>query len=232
MLGRIEYIQGKGRQQPALEEVCGIACAKGTLFEPEGLRPWRVRRRLQKLRRFFLDQGVRRVLFPGGFPYRSAFFEFGQVDPMPFYRGAADLLVLGSLRVRGIEPGRAVAALSAPRLCPELTAAAERLCPQVRGLLIDVPGDGERYAAWLHRQYGLPVASHTRADVTAAFGPGGGRWGSVLHLYGARASLAEVEITVPGIDLPADCGEQVMAALWELGRLDRGTIQVCRRNPS
>ena len=38
----------------------------------------------------------------------------------------------------------------------ELTAAAERLCPLVRGLVIDAPG-GEDYARSLQARFGLPV---------------------------------------------------------------------------
>lgn len=38
-----------------------------------------------------------------------------------------------------------------------LFAAAERLCPQVRHLVVDVPGEGEELAAWLREEYGAAV---------------------------------------------------------------------------
>lgn len=67
-----------------------------------------------------------------------------------------------------------------------LFAAAERLCPQVRHLVVDVPGEGEELAAWLREEYGAAVLRPGGAapDVTLAFGPGGEERGRVLRLYG------------------------------------------------
>ena len=56
---------------------------------------------------------------------------------------------LAALRRAGILRVRATVALSGPRVSRPLFAAAERLCPQVRHLVVDVPGEGEELAAWL-----------------------------------------------------------------------------------
>ncbi len=226
MLGRIIYVRGPGRTGLELERIGELPLLRGTLFEPEGLRPWRLRRSLRQLGRLLERQGVRRLILPEGFPYAGAFSGFGRVELLPFYRAEADLLALGALGLDGVEPQRAWIALSASHLCPELTAAARRLCPQVRRLIIDVPGEGARYAAWLHRQYGLPVAPGTGADVTVAFAPGGGRWGRVLELGGEEPELGGLELAAPELALPEEYAARLMAALWERGALERGQLQV------
>ena len=132
------------------------------------------------------------------------------------WRGAADVLALGALDAEGIPRRRGRVALAASRLCPELEYAAERLCPLVRGLLIDAPG-GEDYARYLQAKFGLPVTPPAAgADVTVAFGPNGGRWGRRLELHGT-ADLGGLTAAVEGVELPEDCWDQVLALLWEQG---------------
>lgn len=231
MLGKVSYAGRPGRAGAAVESVGRLSILSVTLFEPEGLPRWRLRRRIRHVIKILREGNVRRVIFPAGFPYQKEFAEFGQIEPLPFYRGIADLLVLGCLDGKGLDPARETAALSAPRLCPELMAAAERLCPRLKGLTIDVPGEGERYAAWLHRRYGLPVGPPGRAAVTVAFGPGGGRWGTVLSLHEGALSLAGLEVTAPEWELPPDCADRLLAAMWERGYLEREQLRVdIRRN--
>lgn len=96
---------------------------------------------------------------------------------------------------------------------------AQRLCPQVKGLLIQVPGAGEDYARWLHGQYGLPVApAAAGAEVTVAFSPGGPRWGRCLEVYG-DCRLDGLRLTAPGLDLPEEMEEPLLAVLWERGKI-------------
>lgn len=228
MLGWLGYVQGKGGVSVAPERVAGMPLLRGTLYEPEGLSPWRRERRLRKLKRLLAGERVKRLIIPAGFPYEDFFSDLGRVDALPFYRSIADMLALERLRLCGMEPKQAVIALSAPRLYPELTAAAMRLCPQVRGLLIDVPGEGERYAAWLHRAYGLPIGTPAHADVTVAFAPGSGRWGRVLLLSEERVSLAGLRVSAPSLELPRDCEQQLLAALWEQGLLGREALRVVK----
>lgn len=228
MLGWLGYVQEKGGVSVTPERIAGMPLLRGTIYEPEGLSPWRRDRRLRKLKRLLAREKVRRLIIPAGFPYEDFFSDLGRVDPLPFYRSIADLLALERLRLGGVGAKQAVVALSAPRLYPELTAAAMRLCPQVRGLLIDVPGEGARYAAWLHRAYGLPVGTPAHADVTVAFAPGGGRWGRELLLSEERVSLGGLHIAAPSLELPRNCEQQMLAALWEQGLLSREALRVVK----
>lgn len=225
MLGRVVWEQSPGRTELDLERLGGLTLARATVHVPEGQGRLRRRMGLRRARRFFEQNGVRRLILPQE-SGDSAFADFGRVDTLPFHRAVADLLALGALETAGVEPGRASVALSGPRLCPELRAAAERLCPQVRGLVIDVPGEGESYAAWLHRRYGLPVCPGARAEVTLSFGPGGGQWGTVLGLYEGGETLAGLRVTGPELELPGDCEDQLLAALWEQGGLEREKLRV------
>ena len=169
--------------------------------------------------------GVGRVILPQDFPWKDKLQVLRPVDVFPFWRGAADVLALGALDAENIPRNRGTAALSAPRLCPELEGAAQRLCPQVRGLLIDAPG-GLDFARYLQARYGLPVTPPSAgADVTVAFGEGGGRWGRSVELYpgGAWGGLS---LDAPGLELPENCAGQVLALLWEQGEVRREDLAV------
>lgn len=199
-----------------------LAMMTVTVYGPEGLPQWRLRRRLGRAEKTLLRGGARRVVLPEGFPYAQLLTGLRPVETLPFYRAIADVLALGALECQGVPPERGRVALSAPWLCPELMSTAERLCRRVRGLLIDVPGEGEEYARWLHGQYGLPVTPPPAgAEVTVAFGPGGRRWGQVLELHSGQAELGNLAVTAPGWELPGGCGDQILALLWELGAVSR-----------
>ena len=156
VVGQIELRREKGRFR--LEEVWlgPLAVMRAAVYEPEGLVPWRLARRLRRAERALARAGAGRVVLGRDFPYGDRLALLRPVDPLPFWRGCADVLALGALEAEGAPPSRGRAALSAPRLCPELERAAERLCPRVRGLLIDAPG-GADYARHLLGQVGLPV---------------------------------------------------------------------------
>lgn len=220
MIGQLVLIRGKGRFRVEEAALGPLKVLRATVFEPEGLAPWRLRRCLRRAERVLARAGAGRVILESGYPHRDRLTLLRPVDPLPLRRGCADVLVLGAMELAGVSPRRARAALSAPRLCPELERTAERLCPQVRGLLIDVPG-GEDYARYLQARFGLPVSpAAAGADVTAAFGPGGGRWGRRLELY-PGGTLNGLALRLEGLDLPEDCAEQVLALLWEQGELKR-----------
>ena len=225
MLGRVAWDSRPGRTELGLERLGGMTLARATVHVPPGLGRFRFRARLRRARRFFEQNGVRRLILPES-GENSWFSGFGRVDALPFYRAVADLLALGALETAGLRPEQASVALSGPRLCPELRAAAERLYPQVRGLVINVPGEGAAYAAWLHRRYGLPVCPPERADVTVAFGPGGVHRGVALDLYEEGRNLAGMTVTAPELALPGECEEQLLAALWEQGGLKREKLRV------
>ncbi|MFR2332334.1 MAG: hypothetical protein ACLS63_05180 [Flavonifractor plautii] len=67
------------------------------------------------------------------------------MDPEPFCQAIAVPLALAALRRAGILRVRATVALSGPRVSRPLFAAAARLCPQVRHLVVDGPARGRNW---------------------------------------------------------------------------------------
>ena len=225
MVGELICLREKGRGRLDRVRLGPLDAVRWTVYVPEGLPEWRLARRLRRAERELCAAHAGRVVLRAGFPYGDRLRRLRQVDPLPMWRETADLLALGVLGARGIPYRRGTVALSAPRLCPELQTAAQRLCPLVRGLLIDAPG-GEDYARYLQAQFGLPVTPPAAgAEVTAAFGPGGGRWGTALELYG-QANLDGLTVTAEGLELPPDCRDQVLALLWERGEVKREQLIV------
>lgn len=225
MVGQLVLVREKGRFRVEEGLLGPLKVLRAAVFEPEGLKPWRLNWRLRQAERALARAGVGRVVLGAGFPYGDRITLLDRVDTLPMRRGCADVLALGALAAEGVPPRRGRVALSAPRLCPELERAAERLCPQVRGLLIDAPG-GEDYARYLQARFGLPVSpAAAGADVTAAFGPGGRRWGRALELY-EGGTLNGLVLGLDGAKLPADCMDQVLTLLWERGGLRREALTV------
>ena len=225
MVGELVCLREKGRGQPERVRLGPLEAVRWTVYAPEGLSERRLERRLRRAERELVEAHVGRVVLRGGFPYGDRLRLLRPVDPLPLWRDTADLLALGLLDAEGVPYRRGRVALSAPRLCIELERAAERLCPLVRGLLIDAPG-GEDYARYLQAKYGLPVTPPAAgAEVTAAFGPGGRRWGRSLELYG-QADLGGLTVTAEGLELTEDCRDQVLALLWEQGKLSRDTLMI------
>ncbi len=216
MVGELVCRRERGRGKLERTALGPLAAVRWTVYAPEGLAHWRLERRLGRAERKLCGAGAGRVVLPRGFPYGDRLRLLRPVDPLSMWRGAADVLALGALDAEGIPRRRGRVALAASRLCPELEYAAERLCPLVRGLLIDAPG-GEDYARYLQAKFGLPVTPPAAgADVTVAFGPNGGRWGRRLELHGT-ADLGGLTAAVEGVELPEDCWDQVLALLWEQG---------------
>ncbi len=225
MVGQLVCVREKGRCRGEPVELGPLTALRWTVYAPEGLAPWRLRRRLRKAERALVRAGAGRVILGPDFPWADRLTLLRPVDPLPMLRACADVLALGALEVEGVSPRRGCVALSAPRLCRSLEGAAERLCPLVRGLVIDAPG-GEDYARYLQARFGLPVTPPAAgADVTAAFGPGGGRWGRTVELY-EGGSLGGLELRAEGVDLPADCAGQVLALLWERGEVHREELRI------
>lgn len=226
MVGQLVCVREKGRGRAERVKLGPLTALRWTVYAPEGLAPWRLRRRLRKAERALARAGVVQVVLGEDFPWADRLTLLRPVDPLPMLRACADVLALGALAAEGVSPRRGRVALSAPRLCPELEGAAERLCPRVRGLVIDAPG-GEDYARYLQAKFGLPVApAAAGANVTMAFGPGGGRWGRRVELY-EGGTLNGLALEAEGVELPADCAGQVMALLWERGEVGRQRLR-CR----
>jgi hypothetical protein len=226
MLGIVQWERNKGKKAPERAVFGPLEGMVVTLSAPPGLPDWRLRRRVRRLGGTLRRLDVHRLIVPGDLPHPDLLSHFHRVDPVPFYRGMADVLALGYIACKGKEPVRETVALTGPRLCPELMAAAERLCPQVRGVSIQVPGEGEGYAGWLHRRYGLPVTPPEGAAVTVAFGPGGERWGQELPLYEGGGLPEGLELRLEGLELPQWCAPELLTVLWERGTLPRERLQV------
>ena len=219
MLGQVVLLSTPGKIRTEPEVIAGLPLLRADLCLPENISERRLRRQLGRIRKVLLRHGVRRVVFPDGFPYINRLPDLIPVEPLPLYRAAAHLLLLADLRRKGIPPARAAVRLSAPALCPELAAAAEQLCPEVRRLIIDAPGGGE-LAARLYRSYGIPVTPDGPADTCAAFGLVEPEYPGVLRLYGTAPELRGLTLAAPSLPLPEDCAQSLLAALWECGRVD------------
>ena len=91
MLGRVAWDSRPGRTELGLERLGGMTLARATVHVPPGLGRFRFRARLRRARRFFEQNGVRRIILPES-GENSWFSGFGRVDALPFYRAVADLL--------------------------------------------------------------------------------------------------------------------------------------------
>ena len=186
MVGIVALEARKGRR-PALEEgaVWGMPALWAGVPAPPGLREARLRRRTERAAAALARAGVRRVLAAEDFPCWPVLEAAGlrPVETEPFCQAMAVPLALAALRRARILRAQATVALAGQRVSRPLFAAAEALCPQVRRLVVDVPGEGEELAAWLREEYGAAVLPPgTAADVTACFGPAGGEsGGAALH---------------------------------------------------
>lgn len=224
MVGRIVYRQEKGREKPCRVSIGTLPVLNISLFDPPELPRGKLDRRLEKLERTLLSAGVNRVILPARFPYTGQLRYLRSIDLTPFYCAAADILVLKLLERRGVLPAQSRVALTANRLCPALIQAANALCREIRGIRIDLPGEeGERLAWDLQRQFGVPTVPCAAAvDVTLSFGGEGGD----LRLWDRDFDLSGLRLKARGVELPPDEEAQVLALLWEQGRLRREDLWV------
>ena len=225
MTGYLEISRERGRVSSSVSEEYGIPILTVRLCLPEGIRARTLKQRLNRAEQILRKANVHRVIFPPRFPYRECFRAFKAVEPLEFYRSAADVLVLGWLECHGVDRMQGRVALSGARLSPDLEYTARRLCPEVRGICIDVPGEeGAWFAAELQRTYGAPaVPKGMSADLTVEFSPvGTGR----LWLWGEEPYLDGLRLTAGGVKPPAEIADAVLTLLWEQGKLRREQLRV------
>ena len=222
-----------GRKIELMEErVLGLSLLRASIPVPAAAREGRLRRRTARGAAQLIRAGVRRVLTAPDFPCWPELEAAGlrPVDPAPFCQAIAGPLALAGLRRAGILRTRATVALAGPRVTRPLFAAAELLCPRVRHLVVDVPGEGEELAAWLREEYGTAVLAPEAAapDIALRFGPGGGEKGGMsLRLYGPAPELAGLCPAPAEGKLPEGLAPlPLLALLWECGRLGPGQIQI------
>ena len=234
MIGVLELTEGKGRRPAVAQEwLLGLRCVRAAVPIPARMGEGRVRRRVEKGARALELAGARRVLTRPDFPYWEELRKNGlrPVEVEGFCQALAASLALAELGRRQIPPTRAAVTLSGPRVSRALLRAAEVLCPQVRCLTVDVPGEGERVASWLWKEYGAAVFSGgdgRRAHVALCFGPGEARGETVFSLYGPAPDLAGFAPVLPEEARPAGGLDRLplLSLLWEAGWLDAEKIQL------
>lgn len=229
MVGLIEFTEGPGKHTAVREQLGGMDCLRLNLCGGKRKGEFRQRREVRWMRRMFSSWGVKHILVPEGSSLGDAFEQSLLVDFAPFNRGIADLLALGWLDQRGLAPKGAVVGLSAPRMSYEVRQTAQLLAGRVKGLRIDVPGEGAVFANWLHREYGIPIREGGQADVSLLFvgeKRGEGPWIDLSERGGIPAGL---RVTAPELKLPPLYEEQILALMWGRGGLARSQIRVIDR---
>ncbi len=225
-VGRLIWREERGRGGSDLAYYGGLSVVTTTVYAPPNMGEWRKARRMKKAAQAFGQAGVRQVIWADNCPWTARQVGFSLIPVEGMYQGMADRLALAALEGLGCSPQQGRVALVGQRLTLPLQRTAQRLCPQVRGLLIQVPGQGEDYARWLHGQYGLPVApAAAGADVTVAFSSRGPRWGRCLELY-EGCDLDGLRLDCPGLELPPDIWQELLAVLWERGAVTRDQLTV------
>lgn len=220
MLGQLVFDGGRGGPQRAL--LYGLPVLR-CQADPEGF--WG-ERRLKRAGRSLCAGGAVRALVPAGFDRWPLLLKLGlrPVDPGAFLRAQAAPLAASLLERQGLAPDRATVALRGRRADGEMLRAALALCPRVRRLTISAPQGGEELAAWLRREYGLPILpadAPTQAALLLQPGtePEDANPCPALTLFGPEPDLAGLRLSAPDL-APTDREDlPLLSALWEGGRL-------------
>lgn len=216
--------KGRGRAEPGRLYGLNILRAEADRSGFWGER--HLRRAARGLRR----GGALRVLAPAEFDCWPLLEEFGlrPVEPELFVCALSAPLALEALERRGLAPDRATVALRGVRAGREMLRTAAELCPRVRRLVIDAPQGGGELAAWLRREFGVPVLPEGEAgQVALGFHPEARRREETcLELYGLKPDLAGLTLTAPGLAEADRRDLSLLTALWEGGRLDREDIKI------
>lgn len=230
MLGQL-ILEDRGGGKAERAQLYGLTVLRARA-DPEGF--WG-QRRLRKAGRALRRGGVLRTLASPGFQQWELLETCGlvPVSPLAFLRAQGAPLALGALERQGLAPDRSAVTLRGERVDRELTRAAVELCPQVRHLVIDAPRGGRELAAWLRREFGIPILpAEEPAPVSLGFGPRGEPEGDReeegihLSLYGARPDLAGLSVAAPSLAQEDQGQLPLLAALWEEGRLPPEMIKI------
>lgn len=225
MLGQLVQAPG-GRGRAEAGSLYGLPVLRARA-DPEGL--WG-ERRLRRAGRDLRRRGALRVLVPGGFGRWPLLAALGlrPVETEGFVRAQSAPLALASLERRGLAPDRSAVALRGLRADYAMARAAAALCPRVRRLIIDAPGGGAELAAWLRREFGVPVLPPgERGAVALRFHPAGaGGAEPALALYGPAPDLGGLTLSAPALAEGDRADLPLLAALWEGGRLPPEAIKI------
>lgn len=227
VLGQLVFDGGRGGPQRAL--LYGLPVLR-CQADPEGF--WG-ERRLKRAGRSLCAGGAVRALVPAGFDRWPLLLKLGlrPVDPGAFLRAQAAPLAASLLERQGLAPDRATVALRGRRADGEMLRAALALCPRVRRLTISAPRGGEQLAAWLRREYGLPILpADAPAQAALLLQPGTEPEDAnpcpALALFGPEPDLAGLRLSAPDL-APTDREDlPLLSALWEGGRLTPGQLKI------
>lgn len=227
MLGQLVFDGGRGGPQRAL--LYGLPVLR-CQADPEGF--WG-ERRLKRAGRSLCAGGAVRALVPAGFDRWPLLLKLGlrPVDPGAFLRAQAAPLAASLLERQGLAPDRATVALRGRRADGEMLRAALSLCPRVRRLTISAPQGGEELAAWLRREYGLPILpADAPAQAALLLQPGTEPEDAnpcpALTLFGPEPDLAGLRLSAPDL-APTDREDlPLLSALWEGGRLGPEQLKI------
>ena len=227
MLGQLVFDGGRGGPRRAL--LYGLPVLR-CQADPEGF--WG-ERRLKRAGRSLCAGGAVRALVPAGFDRWPLLLKLGlrPVDPGAFLRAQAAPLAASLLERQGLAPDRATVALRGRRADGEMLRAALALCPRVRRLTISAPRGGEQLAAWLRREYGLPILpADAPAQAALLLQPGTEPEDAnpcpALTLFGPEPDLAGLRLSAPDL-APTDREDlPLLSALWEGGRLGPEQLKI------
>lgn len=227
VLGQLVFDGGRGGPQRAL--LYGLPVLR-CQADPEGF--WG-ERRLKRAGRSLYSGGVVRALVPPGFDRWPLLLALGlrPMDPGPFLRAHAAPLTASLLERQGLAPDRATVALRGQRADGAMLRAALALCPRVRRLTISAPRGGEELAAWLRREYGLPILpADAPAQAALLLQPGTEPEDAnpcpALTLFGPEPDLAGLRLSAPDL-APTDREDlPLLSALWEGGRLGPEQLKI------
>ena len=109
--------------------------------------------------------------------------------------------------------------------------AALALCPRVRRLTISAPRGGERLAAWLRQEYGLPILpADAPAQAALLLQPGAEPDSPApcpaLTLFGPAPDLAGLRLAAPDLAQEDREALPLLSALWEGGRLTAEQLKI------
>ena len=227
MLGQLVFDGGRSRPKQAL--LYGLPVLR-CQTDPEGF--WG-ERRLKRAGRSLCAGGAVRALVPAGFDRWPLLLKLGlrPVDPGAFLRAQAAPLAASLLERQGLAPDRATVALRGRRADGEMLRAALALCPRVRRLTISAPRGGEQLAAWLRREYGLPILpADAPAQAALLLQPGTEPEDAnpcpALTLFGPEPDLAGLRLAAPDLAQEDREALPLLSALWEGGRLGPEQLKI------
>lgn len=218
------------RERGGTESLAGLPVLRVPVRRKNGTPEWLLRRRVRAAGRTLARMGVRRVIWPEGFPYGEILAGEGvfPVETLPLWRALAAELAWRELQSRGIPGG--CPAVCADALTGEVRRTVEELLRRCRTVALDAPDPEGVYARRLRRGLGAALRSgDAGAEVRLLFARREPERAGDIPLYpGAAAPKAALRLPEEWeARLPEGVPrEQGIAALLAAGRLRREEIAI------